>query len=106
MSDADLTLPEPDTEEVTVVLAGLAVIQMQALGAGDLEKVTAAGNSMAKFAEANPEQVRETLLENNQAFHVAAMPDEMLDHLDLEVRDGTLYENTDDDGWTEVEIDG
>jgi len=67
MSDADLILPEPGTEEVTVVLAGLAMIQMQALRAGDLEKVTAAGNSMAKLADENPDQVRETLLENNQA---------------------------------------
>jgi hypothetical protein len=106
MSDADLVLPGAETEQVTVILAGLASIQMQALGFGDIRKVNAAGESMSKFAEENPDQVREAFLENNEAFQVAAMPDEMLDHLDLEVRDGTLYENTDGDGWTEVEIDG
>ena len=100
----DLTLPGPSTGEVTAVLAGLASIQMQALAARDLEKVGHAGNTMGKLAEENPDAVREAFLQNNHAFRVAAMPDEMLEHLDLEVRDGQLYENTDGDGWTEVEI--
>jgi len=102
---AGLELPEPSTGEVTAVLAGLASIQMQALAVGDIEKVTHAGNAMGKLAEENPDPVREAFLQNNQAFQVAAMPDEMLEHLDLELRDGQLYENTDGDGWTEVEID-
>lgn len=105
MSDADLMLPDAHEEEVTVVLAGISSIQMQALAVGDLTKVAAAGNAMAKLAEENPDQVRETFLANRDSFQIAAMPDEMLDHLDLELRDGRLYENTDGDGWTEVEID-
>lgn len=100
----DLTLPGPSTGQVTTVLAGLASVQMQALAAGDFMKVNHAGESMGKLAEENPDLVREAFLENNHAFRVAAMPDEMLEHLDLEVRDGKLYENTDGDGWTEVEI--
>lgn len=106
MSEDDLVLPDAHGEEVTVILAGLASVQMQALPAGDMEKVAAAGNSMGKLAEENPDLVREVFLQNRDAFHIAAMPDEMLDHLDLEERDGTLYEKTDGDEWTEVEIDG
>jgi hypothetical protein len=101
---AGLTLPDPHEIEITTVIAGLASIQMQALGAGDIEKVAAAGNSLGKLAKENPDQVREAFLRNREAFHIAAMPDEMLEHLDLEVRDGTLYEKTDGDKWTEVEI--
>lgn len=101
----DLVLPDARVGEVTAVLAGLASIQMQALVAGDFEKVATSGNSMGKFAAENPEQVREAFLQNNHAFKIASMPDEILEHLDLEVRDGQLYENTDGDGWTEVEID-
>jgi len=104
--DTDLVLPDPHEVEVTVVLAGLASVQMQALPAGDIEKVAAAGNAMGKLAEENPDLVREAFLQNREAFHIAAMPDEMLEHLDLEERDGTLYEKTDGDEWTEVEIDG
>ena len=102
--DEDLTLPGPSTGQVTTVLAGLASVQMQALAAGDFMKVNHAGESMGKLAEENPDLVREAFLENNHAFRVAAMPDEMLEHLGLEVWDGKLYENTDGDGWTEVEI--
>lgn len=105
-SDGDLTLPDADQEQVTVVLAGLACIQMQALKVGDVEKVTSAGNSMGKLAEENPEQVREAFLANQNAFRVGQMPDELLDHLDLEERDGKLFRPDGDDGWTEVEIDG
>jgi hypothetical protein len=102
---ADLVFPGPHDKEVTVVVAGLACVQMQALAAGDVEKVAAAGNSLGKLAKANPERVREAFLQNRDAFRIAAMPDEMLDHLDLKVKDGKLYENTDGGGWTEVEID-
>lgn len=105
MSEEDLTLPGAHLEEVTVILAGLACIQMQALSVGDIEKVAAAGNSMGKLAEENPDQIREAFLENNNAFRVASMPDEVLEHLDLEVRDGRLYEPDDEGGWTEVEIE-
>jgi alkylhydroperoxidase/carboxymuconolactone decarboxylase family protein YurZ len=111
LTDADhdeaadgLELPGASTGQVTAVLAGLASIQMQALAVGDIEKVEHAGESMGKLAEENPDLVREAFLENNHAFRVAAMPDEMLDHLDLKLEDGQLYENTDGDEWTEVEI--
>jgi hypothetical protein len=68
--------------------------------------VAAAGNTLAKLAVENPDAVRRTFLQNQDAFRVAQMPEEMLDHLDLEERDGKLYRPDGDDGWTEVEIDG
>lgn len=103
MSD-DLVLPDPDVEGVTVVLAGLASIQMQALAARDMGKVTEAGDALKELADENPDLVREAFLQNRDVFHVAAMPDEMLTQLDLKKEDGRLYENTEDEGWTEVEI--
>lgn len=106
MSDTDLTLTGLEDEEVEAVLGGISSYQMQALAAGAIPKVAAAGNTLAKLAEQNPEPVRRTFLENQEAFRVAQMPDEMLDHLDLEERDGKLYRPTEDDDWTEVEIDG
>lgn len=106
MGDIDLTLTDLEDLEAEAVIGGLASYQMQAMGAGAIPKVAAAGNTLAKLAEENPEEVRECFLQNREAFRVAQMPDEMLDHLGLEVRDGKLYENTDGDEWTEVEIDG
>jgi len=106
MGDTDLTLTGLEDEEVEAVLGGISSYQMQALAAGAIPKVAAAGNTLAKLAEENPEPVRKTFLENQEAFRVAQMPDEILDHLDLEERDGTLYRPDEDDNWTEVEIDG
>lgn len=105
MSDNDLVLPDAHIREVNVMLAGLATIQTRAFSVGDVEKVVSAGNSLKKLAKENPELVREAFLQDRESFNVASMPDKMLDHLDLELRDGTLYENTDGEGWTKVEID-
>lgn len=106
MGDIDLELTGLDQEHVEAVIGGISTFQMQALSAGAIPKVAAAGDALSRLAEENPEEVRETFLQNREAFRVAQMPDEMLDVLDLELRDGKLYENTDGDGWTEVEIDG
>lgn len=104
MGDDALTLTDPADAEVEAIIGGISTYQMQAMAAGAIPKVAAAGNTLAKLAEENPELVRECFLQNREAFKIAQMPDEMLDHLDLEIRDGQLYENTDGDGWTEVEI--
>jgi hypothetical protein len=106
MGDVDLTLTGLEDAEVEAVLGGISTYQMQALAAGAIPKVAAAGNTLAKLAEENPDAVRRTFLQNQDAFRVAQMPDEMLDHLDLKERDGKLYRPDEDDGWTEVEIDG
>jgi hypothetical protein len=106
MGDVDLTLTGLEDAEVEAVLGGISTYQMQALAAGAIPKVAAAGNTLAKLAEENPDAVRRTFLQNQDAFRVAQMPDEMLDHLDLKERDGKLYRPDKDDGWTEVEIDG
>jgi hypothetical protein len=101
-----LTLTGLEDVEVEAVLGGISTYQMQALAARAIPKVAAAGNTLAKLAGENPEPVRRTFLENQEVFCVAQMPDEILDHLDLEERDGTLYRPDEDDNWTEVEIDG
>lgn len=101
----DFTLPAAEQEEITAVIAGLAILQMQALSRRSYQKVRTAGNVLGQLAEENPSQVRAAFLENQQAFKIAQMPDEVLEHLDLEVRDGTLYEPDGDDGWVEVELD-
>jgi len=106
MSDIDLEVTGLGDEHVEALIGGLSIYQMQALHAGDAPKVAAAGDTLSRLAKENPEAVRETFLQNREAFRVAQMPDEMLELLDLEVRDGQLYGNTDGDGWTEVEIDG
>lgn len=105
MSDEDLTLTEPPDEVLEAILGGISIYQMKALSAGAIPKVEAAGDTLMLLAEENPELIRRTFLQNQDAFKVAMMPDEMLEHLDLELRDGTLYENTDGDGWTEVEVE-
>jgi len=105
MTDSTLTLPDMTDTEVTVVLAGVSSIQMQALAAGDISKVEAAGNTLSKLAKENPTAVREAFLRNSDAFRVAQMPDDLLDHLDLEERDGQLYRPDGDDGWTQVEVE-
>jgi len=106
MGNIDLELTGLEDEHVEAVIGGISTYQMQALQAGAIPKVAAAGDTLSRLAEENPDAVRETFLQNRKAFRVAQMPDEMLELLDLEVRDGHLYENTDGDGWTEVEIDG
>mgnify|MGYP006290979435 CR=1 FL=1 len=106
MGDVDLTLTDLEDVEVEAVLGGLSTYQMKALAAGAIPKVVAAGNALAKLAEENPDEVRRTFLQNQDAFRVAQMPDEMLEHLDLEVRDGKLHRPDGDNGWVEVEIDG
>ena len=106
MSDIDLELTGLEDEHVEVVIAGISTYQMQALQVGDIPKVAAAGDTLSRLAKENPEAVRETFLQNREAFQFTQMPDEMLELLDLKLRDGRLYENTDGDGWTEVEIDG
>jgi hypothetical protein len=103
---SDLTISDVETEDVTAVVGGLAMLQMQALAAHDIQKVNTAGNVLRQLAEENPTQVRLAFLENQDAFKIAAMPDDMLDILELEVRDGTLFEPDGDDGWVEVDIDG
>lgn len=105
MSDVDLTLTGLADEEVEAVLGGVSTFQMQAFAAGNVPKVAAAGNALLTLAEENPEAVREAFLRNQEAFRVANMPEEVLDHLDLEVQDGTLYQATDDGDWTEVDIE-
>lgn len=87
------------------VLGGVSTFQMQALAAQDIPKVAAAGNTLGKLAEQNPEPVRKAFLENAEHFRVMGMPDELLDHLDLEVRDGKLYRRTDEDDFVEVDIE-
>lgn len=106
MGDTTLTLTDLDDAEVEAVLGGISAYQMQAMAAGSMPKVIAAGNAMGKLAEENPDAIREAFLENREAFHITNMPEELLDHLDLKVKDGKLYENTDGDEWVEVEIDG
>lgn len=106
MGDVDLTLSGLEDVEVEAVLGGLSSYQMQALAGGAIPKVAAAGNTLEKLAQENPDAVRRTFLQNQDAFRVAQMPDEMLDHLDLEVRDGKLHRPDGDEGWVEVEIDG
>lgn len=103
--DEDLTLHDAHIKEVNVILAGLASIQERAFHARDIEKLAAAGNSIGKLAKENPDLVREAFLLDRESFRIASFPDEILEHLDLKLRDGTLFENTDGDGWTEVEID-
>jgi hypothetical protein len=105
MSDTTLTLTDLTDEEVMAVLGGVSTFQMQALAARDIPKVAAAGSTLSKLAKENPEAVREVFLQNSEVFRVANMPEEMLDHLDLEVRDGRLHRPDGDDGWTEVEVD-
>lgn len=105
MSDVDLSLEGLSEEEAMSVIGGVCTFQMQALAARDVEKVNAAGGTLLKLVEQNPERVREVFLRNNDAFRVGQMPDEVLEQLDLEVRDGRLYEPDGEDGWTEVEID-
>lgn len=104
MGDTTLTLTDLEDEEAVAVLGGICAFQMQALSTGATQKVIASGTALQKLAEENPEEVREVFLENRGAFHVASMPQEVLDHLGLKLEDGTLYENTDGDEWTEVEI--
>ena len=106
MGNIDLELTGLEDEHVEAVIGGISTYQMQALQAGAIPKVAAAGDILSQLAEENPEEVRETFLRNREAFRVAQMPDEMLDHLDLKERDGKLYRPDEDDGWTEVEIDG
>lgn len=105
MSEIDLELTGLEDEHVEAVIGGISTYQMKAIQAGAIPKVAAAGNILSRLAEENPEAVRETFLQNRDAFRVAQMPDEMLELLDLQVRDGRLYEKTDGDGWTEVQID-
>jgi len=105
MGDIDLELTGLEDEHVEAVIGGISTFQMQALQAGAIPKVAAAGDTLSQLAEENSEEVRETFLRNREAFRVAQMPDEMLELLNLKLRDGQLYENTDGDEWTEVEID-
>lgn len=106
MSDGiDLTLSDLSEDEVMAVLGGISTFQMQAFAAQDIPKVAAAGEALGKLAEENPDPVREAFLENAEHFRVAGMPEELLEHLDLEVRDGKLYRRTDEDDFTEVEIE-
>lgn len=106
MSDGtDLTLEGLTDEEVEAIIGGVSTLQARALAAGAVPLVNAAGSTLLKLAKQNPEAVRETLLSNQQSFQVINMPEELLEHLNLELRDGSLYEPDDEDGWTEVEID-
>lgn len=54
----DVTIPDATKEEVTVVTAGLASVQMQAIGFGDFDKVNAAGSVLRTLAMENYEAVR------------------------------------------------
>jgi hypothetical protein len=105
MGDTELTLTGLEDEHVEAVVGGISIFQMEAFEAGDIPKVAAAGETLSRLAEENPEAVRETFLSNREAFQVAQMPDELLERLDMELRDGQLYETTDEDEWAKVEID-
>ena len=105
MSETDLTLTGLTDEEVMAVLGGISSFQMQALTAGDLPKVNAAGGALTKLAEENPEAIRHAFLEHRQFFRVAQMPEELLDRLDLAVKDGRLCRPDGDDGWVAVEVE-
>lgn len=97
MPETDLALEGLEDDEVMAVLGGLCTFQFQALSAGAISKVNAAGNALRKLAEQNPDAVRRAFLENRDAFQVAAMPDDMLDELDLEVQGGRLQRPADGD---------
>ena len=105
MGDIDLTLTGLEEETAEVLIAGVAVYQMEALKAGAIPKVVAAGETFTELADQEPDLLREVFLRNQDAFRVGRMPDEVLDQLDLEVRDGKLYERTDDGDFVEVELD-
>jgi len=105
MSEFDLELPGLSEDEVVALIGGVSLYQMQALSAQAIPKVETAGEIFAILAEKNPEAVREVLLQNRGAVHIAQMPDEMLEHLDLDIRDGRVFERTEDGDWTEVSID-
>jgi len=100
----DIQLDDVRTRDGAILLGGLSLIQMEALQYGDVEFVKDASELLGQLVEDNPVFARETLLSNQESFR-GEMPDDILDKLDLDTRDGKFIDVSDDGDWVDVNVE-